>query len=283
MSLQQALFEPERSLNLPTNIGRAKVASRRVKQILTKPKGSLQGFDFTINPYIGCSFACEYCYAAFFQADDNRIREWGLWVEVKEGALESLRREKKLSGARIMIGSATDPYQPIEKVTRITRSLLEEMLKVGPQPKIRIQTRSPIITRDLDILQQFKDVTVGMSITTESDVVRKRYEPSCASIEQRFASVRKLCDAGIPTVLTLAPLLPVKDVERLAHLIRESGASKFWTGYFHSNTRKFAANTRKNALVLAKEDGWNFESYFETVSQLKKMLPDLVCRDFDEL
>jgi len=241
----------------------------------------LKSLDFTLNPYVGCSFACSYCYAAFFQPDEVKVRDWGYWVEVKENALELLRRESRLAGSHVMVGSVTDPYQPLERTTGLTRSLMEYMASVRPQPRIRIQTRSPIVVRDIDVLLRFEKLTVGMSVTTDDDATRKRYEPSCASIEQRLKAVRALADAGVRVTLSLAPLLPITDIARLAEMIRESGAERFWTGYFHPGTRKFAAGTRENALVLAKEDGWNLEAYIETVTRLKKLVPELVSRDFE--
>lgn len=282
MSAQPLLFDLEPAMAVPTTIGRAKVTKRRVSQILTKPTGALKGLDYTVNPYVGCSFACAYCYAAFFQPEDDKANDWGYWVEVKENALDILRREShKLAGAHVMFGSVTDPYQPLERKTGLTRSLLEHMARITPQPRIRVQTRSPIVARDIELLQQFEKLTVGMSITTDDDATRRRYEPSCASIDQRFAAVRKLADAGIQVTLSMAPLLPITDVEALARRVRDSGATKIWTGYFHTSTRKFAAGTRENAIALAKEDGWNFEAYLQTVTKFKKLVPELVTRDFE--
>ena len=97
MSAQPVLFELEPTVFVPDRVGLAKVTRRRVKQILTKATGSLRGADFTINPYVGCSFACEYCYAAFFQPDEDKVRDWGYWVEVKENALDLLRAESRLA------------------------------------------------------------------------------------------------------------------------------------------------------------------------------------------
>jgi len=281
MSAQPVLFEMEPSVVVPARVGMARVTRRRVKQILTKATGSLSGFDFTINPYVGCSFACEYCYAAFFQPDEEKVRDWGYWVEVKENALDLLKCEHRLAGSRVYMGSVTDPYQPVEKTTRLTRSLVEHMATLRPQPNLVVQTRSPIAARDIDLFLRFDKLRVNMSVTTDDDVVRKRYEPSCASIERRLEAVKKMADAGVATSLSLCPLLPVSDVDQFAKTIKASGAGRIWTGYFHPGTRKFAAGTRENALVLAKEDGWNFERYIETVTQLKKLLPELVGGDLD--
>jgi DNA repair photolyase len=270
------LFEPEPSFAVPSRAGMASVTRRRVKQLLTKATGALQEADFTLNPYVGCSFACEYCYAAFFQPDEAKARDWGYWVEVKENALDLLRAEPRIAGAKVVVGSVTDPYQPVEKTTRLTRSLLEHMASIRPQPTVTILTRSPIAARDTDLLLRFERLKVYMSVTTDDDEVRKRYEPSCASIGRRLEAVQKMAEAGVAMCLGLSPLLPVTDVPKFAQAIRASGAKRIWTGYFHPGTRKFAAGTRPNALTLAKEDGWNFERYLDTVTRLKKLVPELV-------
>ncbi len=281
MSAQPALFEIEPSLRVPTRVGASRVTARRVKQILTKATGMVSGFDFTLNPYIGCSFGCAYCYAAFFQPDEAKAADWGNWVEVKENAVALVSQERRLAGAHVYVGSVTDPYQPLEKQTRLMRSLLEVMSELGPQPRLVVQTRSPIATRDIDLFQRFTHFKLNMSVTTDSDDVRKRYEPGCASIERRLAAVQRLSEAGIDVCLSLSPLLPVKDVESFAECIRASGARSAWVGYFHPGTRRFASGTRPNALTLAREDGWGFESYLDTVSQLRKLLPGMLTKSND--
>src|SRR5262245_50010995 len=123
MSAQPVLFEPEPGIPIPERVGVTRVAARRVRHMLTKATGLVSRFDFTLNPYVGCSFGCAYCYAAFFQPDDEKAKDWGNWVAVKENALEVLRQEYKLPGAHVLVGSVTDPYQPVERQTRLTRSL----------------------------------------------------------------------------------------------------------------------------------------------------------------
>ena len=141
VSAQPMLFDLEPLVAVPRSVGQALVTKRRVSQILTKATGMLKSLDFTLNPYVGCSFACSYCYAAFFQPDEVKVRDWGYWVEVKENALELLRRESRLAGSHVMVGSVTDPYQPLERTTGLTRSLLEHMASVRPQPPYRARRR----------------------------------------------------------------------------------------------------------------------------------------------
>lgn len=177
-------------------------------------------YDYTINPYRGCLFGCSYCYASRFVYDDaDKKAKWGKWVEVKKNAVDALQREsQKLYGKTIFFSSATDPYQPIERKLGLTRALLQALLFAFPQ-RLHIQTRSPLVVRDIDLFQKFGDsLDVGISIPTDSDTVRKAFEPRAPSIGRRLAAARQLKEAGIRTIASVAPLLPCKP-ERLALLL----------------------------------------------------------------
>ena len=112
-------------------------------------------YDFTLNPYSGCSFGCTYCYAAFFSKTREQRDRWGYWVMVKENALELLERRKRgaLDGKRIYMSTVTDPYQPIERQLDLTRGLLE-VLADRHSPKLVVQTRSPDVSPRLRPLPQ---------------------------------------------------------------------------------------------------------------------------------
>ena len=111
-----------------------------VRDILTRATGFMDAYDFTLNPYSGCSFGCTYCYAAFFSYSTEKRDSWGLWVDVKENAVERLRRRRgSLDGKLIYMSSVTDPYQPIERQIELTRGLLEMLAR--HRPKLVVQTR----------------------------------------------------------------------------------------------------------------------------------------------
>lgn len=243
------------------------VSHHTVRSILNRANGSLKGFDYTINPYVGCQFGCAYCYAVFFVPDAEKAEKWGTWVEVKENALAALRRTPNVAGSKIYIGSATDPYQPIEREYEITRSLLQFIVEIKPQPSITIQTRSPLVTRDVDLLRQFQDVRVNMSITTDCDEVRKQFEPGCASIDQRFRALESLRDAEISIGLSLCPMLPIRNAIAFAARIKALRPDRFYTGWFHETRGLFAAGTRVAGLELAKSLNWT-ERDFDHVKQL---------------
>lgn len=266
----------------PVVVGRAtKPLVRRgavditAKSILGKAVGRLDAYDLTLNPYRGCQFGCSYCYAAFFQPEPEKVEHWGEWVEVKSNALALLRADKRVAGAKMYVGSATDPYQPVELQTGLTRSLLGFMAQLPVQPRLVIQTRSPIVARDIDLLRQFKNLRVNMSITTDSEVVRRAFEPKTASIGRRIETVEKLVAAGIETGVCVSPMLPIHDPKMFAERLRATGASKFTTSAFHKGKNPYAAGTRRQAIKIAREMEWGGAEYVEAVIEMRAVLPEL--------
>lgn len=186
------------------------VTEVHVKSVATIRRGFGVPADVTINPYRGCAFACKYCYARKFVHDDlSRRATWGDWVEVKVNAVDALQREShKLFDTSVFVGSATDPYQPLERRLGLTRALLEVLLLAHPR-RVHLQTRSPHVIRDIDLFRRFGDtLTVGISIGTDSEVVRKAFEPRAPSLARRIAAGRALKDAGVRVSASVAPLLP---------------------------------------------------------------------------
>jgi len=271
-TIQASLFELPQ-VRTPTRLGRTFVRQIEVGSILTPTKGRLASFDYSLNPYRGCGFGCNYCYAAFFVPDDVRRDAWGQWVEVKANALELLAKQKNLGDARIYMSSVTDPYQPVEAQTELSRSILEHLADRREQPRIVIQTRSPLVVRDIDVLQRFKHIRVNMSITTDSDEVRKRFEPGCASIERRMQAVRDLKSAGLKVHVCVSPMLPVEDPIQFARTLRDLDADGYTSGYFHTTDRLFASGTGKEALAIAKEMGWSYGRYNRVKETLAQLVP----------
>lgn len=264
---------------IPTRFGHAEVRQNPKAKGLHGGVGSLSSYDFVLNAYRGCAFGCEYCYAAFFVADMDQRAAWGKWVEVKTGVLDEVEAAWYLRGKRLYMSSATDPYQPLEGQLGLTRSILELLADPIRQPALTIQTRGPLVTRDIDLLKQFDRVRVNMSITTDSDEVRKQFEPSCASIHRRLEAVRALVAAGIKTRICVSPMLPIENPETFAETLLATGVDQVVTSPFHATTRDFAANTREGALKLAQAVGWKRENYLETVMRLRKCLPILMSWD----
>lgn len=259
-----------------TSIGQSEVIYKAAASILTEAKGFMGGYDYTLNPYSGCSFGCTYCYAAFFSRTEEQRKNWGYWVQVKENGLQLLIkfRKKSLKDKTIYMSSVTDPYQPIEKELKLTRSLLKELITYH-QPRLVIQTRSPIAVRDIDLFKQFKVIQVNMTITTDSETVRKVFEPLCPSNSSRLKAIKEINDAGVNTCITMTPLLPIENAEDYAKKLLDTGIKKFIIQPFHSDKGKFVASTREKAMQLVKEMDWTIDKYQKVFEIIQKYIPDI--------
>lgn len=259
-----------------TSIGQSDVIYKTASSILTEAKGFMGGYDYTLNPYSGCSFGCTYCYAAFFSRTEEQRTNWGYWVQVKENALQLLIkfRKKSLKDKTIYMSSVTDPYQPIEKELNLTRSLLKE-LSTYHQPRLVIQTRSPLAKRDIDIFKEFNVIQVNMTITSDSERVRKVFEPLCPSNASRLNAIKEINDAGVNTCITMTPLLPIENAEDFAKKLLDTGIKKFIIQPFHPDKGKFVASTRESAIQLVKEMDWTFEKYQRVLEIIQKYIPDI--------
>ncbi len=230
-------------------------------------------FDLALNPYVGCGFGCSYCYAAFFVADETRRATWGTWVDVKTSALEEIELCRDLAGKRLFMSTATDPYQPLEAKVGLTRLPVEAMAHPLRQPRLVVQTRSPLVLRDIDLFKRFKNIRVNMSITTDCDEIRKLFEPKCASIERRMEAVRKLKSEGIRTGVTIAPMLPLRDPVAFGKRLADLEADVYAVLDFHESTRPFSAGTREDAKSLLRSLGWTSDDFRGAKAVLYRYLP----------
>lgn len=171
-------------------------------------RSRIPGADFCINPYVGCSHACKYCYATFMARYSQHVSPWGTFVDAKINAPEVLEEQLR-RGARgaIMISSVTDAYQPLEARYRLTRRCLEKLR--GQPVLVDILTKSPLVVRDIEILKQLGDASVGMTITTDDEKMRKIFEPGAPPIGARLAALGKLRESGIRTYAFIGPVLPM--------------------------------------------------------------------------
>ena len=273
--MQLPLFDPPPAGPL-TQIGPAAVSYKAARSILTTTAGFLDGYNFSLNPYSGCTFGCTYCYAAFFSRDSDRQANWGHWVQVKENALQLLckQRTQPLQDKIIYMSSVTDPYQPVERKLGLTRQILQELLDYH-QVRLVIQTRSPLVTRDIDLLGQFAHLQVNMTVTTDNEQVRRTFEPGCPGNNARLEAIRAVAAAGISSCVTMTPLLPVEDPAGFARAVAATGAGNFIVQPFHATRGKFVAGTRQQALDLVKRLGWDNDQYLATVNILRHHLPNL--------
>jgi DNA repair photolyase len=164
-------------------------------------------YDYVVNPYVGCQHACSYCYARFMKRFTGHKEAWGEFVDAKVNAPELLQKEiLKKKRATVWVSGVCDPYQPLEKKYELTRRCLE--ILVEHDWPIVIQTRSPLILRDLEILRRGQHLEAGFSVTTAEDEVRKIFEPHAPPIPRRIQALAELHGAGIKTFAMIAPMLP---------------------------------------------------------------------------
>jgi DNA repair photolyase len=179
-----------------------------VKEVLAKTILSVSRvYDYVINPYTGCQHACSYCYARFMKRFTGHKEPWGEFVDVKINAPALLQKEitRKKAG-RVWISGVCDPYQPLESKYKLSRQCLE-ILKKHNWP-VTVQTRSPLVLRDIDIFKEMSDIEVGLTITTADDSIRKLFEPHAPPIKDRIKALVELHKEGIRTYAMVAPMLP---------------------------------------------------------------------------
>lgn len=229
------------------------------------------GFDFTVNPYLGCTFACSYCYAAYLPQNPEAVEDWGRWLQAKVNAVELARRfAAKLAGKSVYMSSVTDPYLPAERSLLLTRGILEAI--VSSQPRLVVQTRGPLVVRDIDVLRSFKHVRVNLSIPTDDDEVRQVFEPKAPPLERRWQALLDLAAEGVPVGVCVTPTLPVRDPEAFAERIADVKPSVVVTQMFHDAGGGVGANTSQQARQLLSRWDWNQASYSAVRAALARRL-----------
>lgn len=213
-----------RMIALPT-VKPAELQPVRARTILTPTGGFIEAFTHSLNPYMGCAFGAggcgAYCYVAELPIARWEPRPWGSWLRAKRNAAEVLRRELQeipdRGHVRVFMSSATDPYQPAERREGITRAVLEVFREL-PIGLLVVQTRSPIVERDLDLLSEMPFVWLSMTVETDDDHVRRALTPTCPSIERRLATMRRARASGVRVQAAVSPTMP-HDPARFAGLI----------------------------------------------------------------
>ena len=239
------------------------VRRTEAKSILTKTSGFIAeaGFTHSLSPARNCTYGCSYCYVPTMKMygglKPEDWKRWGQFTTFKSNAPALLDRELR-SHQRIYCSPLVDPYQPVEETERLMPKILDVLLRRPPHV-FTIQTRGPLIERDLQTLVALKDLTtlrVSFSLTTNRDDIRRLYEPHCASIQARLATMKRLRNAGIEVHATLAPILPC-DPEALAKLAIEATDSDLIGDPFHVRSVKpTGATTRQAAFGISNHHGF---------------------------
>ena len=184
------------------------------KNIMTKSNLPVGGYS--VNPYVGCTHGCKYCYASFMKRFTGHTEPWGTFLDVKHWL--EIKNPQKYRGQRIVIGSVTDGYLPQEEQFQNTRKLLEQLKDSGAE--ILICTKSDLVVRDIDLLREMGKVTVSWSINTLDEDFRRDMDKA-VSIERRLHAMKQIYDAGIRTVCFIAPVFPgITDFEAIFHRVK---------------------------------------------------------------
>ncbi len=251
-----------------------------VKSILNRCDSKRVPFEWTINPYRGCEFACKYCYARYtheYMELDGAEFEKKIFVKKDAGPLLAQEISRKYSYAskssggtqaeHIAIGTATDPYQPAEREYGVTRACLEELAK-REGLSVSLITKSNQIVRDVDLLKRIaerSDLAIDITITTLRPRLARLLEPRAPRPDLRLAAVRQLREAGLAVGVSASPLIPgITDgdgeLEAVAAAARDAGAQWFFSGVLFlmpSSAKQFLPFVREKFPRLAKQyDQW---------------------------
>ena len=172
-----------------------------VKDYLTK--SNLPDSDYVINPYIGCTHGCKYCYASFMKRFTGHKENWGEFIDIKK--CDKTIDLKKISKKNVFLSSVTDCYNDYEEKYGITRNILEQL--VNSDCNLSISTKSKLILRDIDLLKKIKNLVVCISINTLDENFRNDMDKA-STIKERMDTLKELHNNGIYTILFMSPIFP---------------------------------------------------------------------------
>jgi len=185
------------------------------KNIMTK--SSLPVGGYSVNPYVGCTHGCKYCYASFMKRFTGHTEPWGTFLDIKHWP--AIKNPRKYKGQRVVIGSVTDGYLPQEKEIRNTRRILEQLKNSGAE--ILICTKSDLVLRDIDLLKEMGKVTVSWSINTLDEKFQADMDQA-VSISRRLEAMKQVNEAGIRTVCFISPVFPgITDFEKIFERVKD--------------------------------------------------------------
>lgn len=286
-------------------------------------KSMFSGYDLCLNPYVGCEFGCSYCYVRFTVKDDEH--DWGEFVRLRQHMTEKLPRELdkgvfrienshevitdddgnvertpagrprkrslyktlEMPEARLVIGTMTDPYQPVEKRNRITRQALEIIADHPNQfRKVGIFTRSPLVLQDLELIKRLPNARVHFTVTPFPPDVLRAIEPYSPRTDRRWDTVKKLKEAGLRVHVNVSPIIP-----RLSEGFEEEFVNKLvdmqvdeyfvdpmqaykesWEAFKHSARSLSSVNFPEIERIMLDKDeylDWKFE-YLQRWNELRE-------------
>lgn len=271
-----------------------KLSLKQSKTILTPSK--LPGSDYVVNPYSGCAFGCVYCYADFTRRFTGHMDDkWGEYVDIKINTPEIFKKEIEKLNSKVIkhnefktgekpvifFGSVTDPYQGVEAKYELTRKCLEIIADSNIKNDIQISllTKSPLVTRDIDIFKRIPNLEIGMTISSLDDSISKFFECYAPPSSLRISALKKLNEAGINTYAFVGPLLPhfvanEESLEKLFKGIKSTGVKKVWVEHINLTGSKMERLVDLIGNKLSNEELKLFEE--SQTEEYKKKLSDIV-------
>ena len=256
-----------------------------VKTIYTKSvlsKSNLPVCEYSVNPYVGCTHGCKYCYASFMKRFTGHAEPWGTFLDVK--LWPEIKNPQRYAGKELFLGSVTDPYLPQEEQYGRTRALLEQLQCSGA--KLSIATKSDLILRDLDLIKTFPDARVSWSVNTLDEDFKNDMD-NAVSIARRLAAMEAFYRAGIRTTCFVSPIFPgITDAEAIIRRVKGQ-CHLIWLenlnlrGSFKTVIMAYIQSTRPHLLPLYQEiyNSGN-RSYWETLDQQLRTYADEIGLDY---
>ncbi len=246
----------------------------KIKEIKCKTgigKCGFPGGGLAINPYIGCGHNCLYCYARFMKRFTGHTEDWGTFVDVKKNiksVLEKQMASPRYKGKRIFIGTVTDPYQPIEKDYRVTREIIQVLVKHNNP--LSILTKSDLVLRDLNLLKKIKKVDLNFTVNTLNGNWQKIVEPNSSSTKERLKAMKKLTEEGISVFAMMGPYWPLfTDAESLFKEFKKVGVKHLFTESFNTvggnwtNLQKVAQKSYPGEIAEIKRILFNKDNFYQ--------------------
>lgn len=229
-----------------------KISHLNVKTVLTKSNLPIAGYS--VNPYVGCTHACKYCYACFMKRFTGHSEPWGTFLDVKHW--KPIENAHRYAGQTMIVGSVTDGYNPQEQIFCRTRAFLEQMQ--GSGINLIITTKSDLVLRDLDLIATFPSPLISWSVNTLDEDFRRDMD-SAATIERRIAAMRECHERGIRTTCFISPIFPgITDVFGIIERIKDF-CDYIWLenlnlrANFKAQIMEYIANTRPDLLPLYRQ------------------------------
>ena len=262
-----------------------KVKHVETKSVMTRSNTPLGGYS--VNPYVGCPHACRYCYASFMKRFTGHTESWGTFMDVKHWP--AIKDPKKYAGQKIVIGTVTDGYNPLEETYQNTRKLLTELMDCGGD--IVICTKSDLVLRDMDLLTKINKncrLTVSWSVNTLDEAFKDDMD-AAAGIGRRLAAMKEVYDAGIRTICFISPVFPgITDIEAIFERVKDQ-CDLIWLenlnlrGGFKADIMNYIAEKYPELLPLYEEIyNRKDRSYFEALEKkAEEMAKKYGCRFAD--